>query len=236
MGDRALGARALDESAFALFSYYYLPVLAAMALQQAVNTRFLAVVALRHDPSANARDATRHAGIMFVLCALLACIVMVPLSLNDTYSTRTDTTLLILVAVLAGLRGADFFQAALLARGARVHVIAAQLVYFAGLTLTLIAADGITQLLAGMVTAAAIYLTTVALLMWRLPLQEVGRDDTDLKDILSLCFYYIWSQTMRLYTVIYTDSCHRNPTTTTKSQIVDPTPGVPPLHHLGLLS
>ena len=177
MGDRALASRALPEAEFALFSYYYLAVLAALAMQQAVNTRFLAVVSLRTDAAENAADATRHAFVMFTLSALAACVVMLALSLNTAYSSRADTTILALFVLLAGLRGADFFQAVLLARSERKRVLVAQGCYLTALTATWIWATELGGLLAGMAIAASGYLTLVGTMTWWGASAGVGRDD-----------------------------------------------------------
>ena len=86
--------------------------------------------------------------------------------MNETYAAHATPDLMLLFILLAALRGADYFQAALLAQNERSKVLAAQFCYLIAILSLWLTATGLSSLLIGMAGAAGGYILLIATLTW----------------------------------------------------------------------
>ena len=129
--ERMVAYALLDEKSFALFSYFYILVVAAMTAQQFINTRFIAEVSVSENILSSFEQARKRSKIMFLVCICLLVILIIPLSFNDLYFSNIDIFLLSFFIILGALKGVDFFQTVFVVFNQRLKIFFLQALYVA---------------------------------------------------------------------------------------------------------
>jgi hypothetical protein len=129
--ERAVAYSLLDEKGFALFSYFYILVVAAMTAQQFINTRFIAEVSVSENILCSFERAKNRSMLMVLVCICLLVILIIPLSFNDIYFSGIDVYLLALFVALGALKGADFFLTVFVVFNQRLKIFFLQALYAA---------------------------------------------------------------------------------------------------------
>lgn len=127
--ERMVAYTVLDEKDFALFSYFYILVVAAMTAQQFINTRFIAEVSVNKNILSSFEQAKNRSILMFLVCICLLVILIIPLSYNDLYFSDVDIYLLAFFIVLGALKGTDFFQTVFVVFNQRLKIFFLQTLY-----------------------------------------------------------------------------------------------------------
>jgi len=127
--ERVVAYTVLDEKDFALFSYFYILVVAAMTAQQFINTRFIAEVSVNKNILSSFEQARNRSILMFLVCICLLVILIIPLSYNDLYFSDVDIYLLAFFIVLGALKGTDFFQTVFVVFNQRLKIFFLQALY-----------------------------------------------------------------------------------------------------------
>ena len=127
--ERMVAYTVLDEKDFALFSYFYILVVAAMTAQQFINTRFIAEVSVNKNILSSFEQARNRSILMFLVCICLLVILIIPLSYNDLYFSDVDIYLLAFFIVLGALKGTDFFQTVFVVFNQRLKIFFLQALY-----------------------------------------------------------------------------------------------------------